>query len=394
MNDRRLRDALARTRPPDEVEARERARAVARAAHEGMPARPRRRRLGVAVPVASAFTLVLVAGAVAATPPGAAVKNWVRDLVGGTQPPTPAPALSRLPSSGRLLVTGPAGAWIVHPDGSRRRLGGYTEATWSPNGLFVGAARERQLAALDPRGRVRWALSRPDLVHDPRWAPSGYRVAYRSGSDLRVVAGDGSGDRRIAARVRPVAPAWRPGRSRNELTYVDGDGRIVRRDTDSRRRLARRRSPVVPKQLQWSPSGGRLLITGERAIVLIGAAGKVQMTTRARAGTSFVDAKLSPDGRRVAVLRRSEASSRHDVLVVAAADGRARRLFTAAGPVRSLTWSPAGRLVLADWSGADQWLFLAIHPDAHTSAVAGIAGQFDPSLTRPGDIDVEGWCCR
>ena len=70
------------------------------------------------------------------------------------------------------------------------RLGDYDEATWSPRGLFVGVSKRHQLAAVTPKGDVRWTLSRP-RVHDASWAPSGFRVAYLSGSNLRVVVGDG-----------------------------------------------------------------------------------------------------------------------------------------------------------------------------------------------------------
>lgn len=396
MNEPWLRDALRRTRPPGEARARERTRSVVMAADDGAAARPRRRRLRAAVPVGSALMLVLVAGAVASTPPGDAVTDWVRDLVGRSDPaPHPSPALSRLPAAGRLLVSGPGGAWIVRDDGGRRRLGPYTEATWSPNGLFVAAVRERQLVALDPRGRVRWALSRSERIHDVRWAPSGYRVAYRAGSSLRVVAGDGSADRRIAARVRDIAPAWRSAKGGNELTYVDTAGRIVVVDVDSGRRISRFRAPIEPRRLAWSPSGRRLLIGGDRAIRLTGVSGSTQTAMTAPLGARYLDARFSPDGRRLAILRRSEATPGHDVLVVASAGGRPRSLFTATGPIRSLTWSPGGRLLLADWVGADQWLFLPIDQQARASAVAGVAGQFDLSRSDPrGAVDIEGWCCR
>jgi len=56
-----------------------------------------------------------------------------------------------------------------------------------------------QLEAVDPRGTPQWTLPRP-RVRDPRWYPStGYRVAYLSRADLRVVAGDGTGDHLLAA---------------------------------------------------------------------------------------------------------------------------------------------------------------------------------------------------
>src|SRR5205814_5470534 len=104
------------------------------------------------------------------------------------------PALVALPSAGRLLVDSTAGPWIVGADGSKRLLGRYTAASWSPHGLFEVAVRGHELAALDPKGTVRWSLERAGLVHDARWSPDGYRIAYLAGSTLRVVAGDGSGD--------------------------------------------------------------------------------------------------------------------------------------------------------------------------------------------------------
>jgi len=401
VNEHRLRAELRRTRPPDAAETQQRARAVVLAAYDGArasagtnPPPPPRRRVGAALPVAVALLLALVGGAVAATPPGEAVTDWVRDLLGRSSPaPEPAPALTRLPGDGRVLVAGASGAWIVHADGSRRRLGAYDEATWSPRGLFVGAVRGRQLVALDSGGDVRWALARPDRVHDPRWAPSGFRVAYRSGSSLRVVAGDGSADRLVADRVAPVAAAWRPAEGRNELAYVDGAGRVVVVDADSGRTLARLRPGVTPRRLQWTPSGERLLASGVRGVRLLSMARSARTLATATTGTEFADTVLSPDGRRIALLRRSTTTARAEVLVTKIA-GRPRSLFGAAGPIRSLTWSPGGRLILADWAGADQWLFLPAHAGARASAVAGIAAQFDLSRAHPRrGINVEGWCC-
>src|SRR6185437_7031143 len=105
------------------------------------------------------------------------------------------PALTRLPGGGDLLVQSPHGPWLVHADGSRRLLGDYDQATWSPRGLFVAAAGGRQLTAVEPHGDPHWSISSPARISSPRWAPSGYRVAYLSGRSLRVVAGDGTGDR-------------------------------------------------------------------------------------------------------------------------------------------------------------------------------------------------------
>src|SRR5437588_548289 len=149
-------------------EAEERAWVVVRAAyaeHEPVRARPPLR-------WAPAFAVLLGAAAVAAaafSPPGRAVVDAVRRTIGIEHA---APALFRLPAPGRLLVSGNGGTWLVAADGSKRRLGDYTQAAWSPHGLFVVAATGNELATLEPRdGSVHWSLARPRIAF-PRWGGS------------------------------------------------------------------------------------------------------------------------------------------------------------------------------------------------------------------------------
>ena len=94
-----------------------------------------------------------------------------------------------------------------------RRLGPWREAGYSPRGINVVVSGGHELAAIGADdGQLRWKLTAPGRVADPAWAPTngGIRIAYRSGEDLRLVEGNGSGDRQLAAGVAPVAPAWRP----------------------------------------------------------------------------------------------------------------------------------------------------------------------------------------
>ena len=159
-------------------------------------------------PVAAvALAVVVVAGLL--SPPGRAVLDEIRQVVGVEGS---APALFSLPAPGRLLVTADSGVWVVDEDGSKRLLGDYREASWSPFGRFVVATRANELVALTPDGTVRWSLARPD-VRLPRWGGSrtDTRIAYFSRGQLRVVGGDGKGDRLLDADAAERAPVWLPG---------------------------------------------------------------------------------------------------------------------------------------------------------------------------------------
>ena len=152
---------------------------------------------------------------------------------------------------------------MVAPDGSKRRLGGYDEAAWSPHGLYVIAATSNELAALEPgNGTVHWSMARPKVAF-PRWGGSrtDTRVAYLSGMELRIVGRRRNGRRRVAAAAH-IAPAWRPG-SRQQLAFVTSSGQV--------RLLGAWRSShryAEPRALVWSPDGKALALVTARQLVL------------------------------------------------------------------------------------------------------------------------------
>src|SRR5689334_23237441 len=129
-----LERELRSLRAPDEGEAALRAWQVTAAEFELVepaPARPRRPRW-VALAVAAAAALA----ALAISPAGATVVRWVGDRFSTPGVKHAKPALVSLPAPGQLIVSSPDGAWIVSSDGSKRLLGPYRDATWSPRGLF------------------------------------------------------------------------------------------------------------------------------------------------------------------------------------------------------------------------------------------------------------------
>jgi dipeptidyl aminopeptidase/acylaminoacyl peptidase len=390
MNEDRLRQALDAELLPDAGGAEERGWRLVQAAYAAEPqvTPPRRHRHRRLAQFAVALGLV----AVFISPAGAAVRHWVRDAVEVGRKPS-LPALTSLPASGRLLVDSPDGPWVVQPDGSKRLLGPYRQSTWSPRGLFVAAAKGRQLLALDPQGDVRWSLARSARIDDPSWAPDGYSVAYLSGGSLRVVAGDGTGDRLLAPDVAPVTPAWRPGADRL-LSFVDAGGRIrtVAADTG---RVASEVSPgPQTTALEWSPDGSRLLVVGRAEVQVRDRDGKPVWHADAPPGMSIRAASFSPSADEVAVLAAAPAAAQSTVLVVGP-EGARRRLFSGLGQFTDIVYSPDGNWLLAAWRSADQWLFLNVDRPRRIVAVSGISEQFDPGTTSPSAFpSLSGWCCQ
>jgi hypothetical protein len=369
---------LERIEIPGEHDARERTWAVAQAAFaERQPVVHRTRRLRPALALAAMLAVV----AAALSPPGRAVLDEIREVVGVERAQ---PALFSLPAPGQLLVASDSGIWVVRQDGSRRLLGDYREASWSPFGRFVVAARENELAALEPDGHVRWTLPRPG-VRDPRWAgtESDTRIAYFDRTGLRVVAGDGTDDR-VLARGATGPLAWRPG-NRFVLAYAGPRSRINALDVDSQDNFWLQR-PIFSfpdaKKLIWSSDGRRLLLLRRSMLVVFGTESAAPLAVRQM--RNLEDAAFEPGSHRVAVSRGNE-------VVLLDADRLAaapRRLFIGAGPFESLAWSGDGRWLIVGWPAADQWVFVR-RDGRRTRAVANVSEQFrSESFPR-----IEGWCC-
>ena len=397
-------------REREDPAARERSLRVVRAAfaaeHAGARSlrsrRPRRWRAFVATALVA---LVGAAGVAAASAPRSDVGRFVRGVLGVGEPHARA-ALVHVPGGGRLLVAAGDSAWVVATDGAKRRLGAYAGASWSPHGLFAVVWRGRELTAVEPSGAVRWSLPAPAAVADARWAPGdGFLVAYRSGAALRLVAGDGTGDRRLAVARGGVAPAWRPD-STHTLAYADARGRVTVVDADTGERRWRGAPLAGVRELVWSASGERLLALTARRLVLYGAGGTLLVSRALPAGTRAEHAVWAPRGTRVALVRSGpRSSSRSEVVVLDSERGLGERpLFSRLGRFGAPAWSPDGRWLLVPWPAADQWLFLpaaenrsasaaAQGPTGRRTAVANIARQFAPGAERGAFPHSVSWCC-
>jgi Tol biopolymer transport system component len=207
------------------------------------------------------------------------------------------------------------------------------------------------------------------VVRDPRWAGEvdDTRIAYRSGDDLRVIAGDGNPatDRLIARDVAPVPPVWRPlayaklAGAAFVLSYIDGAGHVVTVDAETGQRV--RTTRVDDQRLPGPGSAHR----------------------------PSQDRAISPDGSRVAQLEHVGATDR---LLVTRPGADTEQLFFARTRLTGPTWSPDGRWILVGWPAADQWLFINVDHPNRTEPFSHISEQFDPGGDGPAPFpSVSGW---
>jgi dipeptidyl aminopeptidase/acylaminoacyl peptidase len=408
MSSDRLGKALREAPIPLPAEAELRGLAVVEAAYaERSGSRPVDGRLRPSMPrLAIALAIATLLLALLLSPAGAAVRDWVGDVVDNA--PRPERGLAEIPGGGHLLVQSATGPWVVQPDGSRRLLGDYEESDWSPRGLYVAVAAGRTLSAVEPGGTPHWSITAPRRVADPRWSPSGYRIAYRSGRSLRIVAGDGTGDHLVNPATQPVAPAWSPFGT-PELAYVNAEGQL--RIAGSEIRASRRGVPsdmagavTGPdvRQIEWGAAGELILEVSPgglhlQRMRLNKLEGRSEFGPRTAldipSGATVVDAALNPRQATVAaVLTFWRPTGTRSSVVVFGPGGAPRRLLTVPGSLGEVAWSPDGKRLLVAWPGANEWLFLPIGR-GQGRAVAGVSNAFAPGGRKMSFPRVEGWCC-
>jgi hypothetical protein len=364
----RLRDAA----PLDEQAAARGWEAV-RAAHAEREAIGPARRRGARRGVLLAATTLALLGALALSPAGARVSDWIDHAI---HPPPSRPAAA-LPAPGRLLISGLNGSWVVGHDLKPVSLAEFTEADWSAKGNYVVLNNGAELIVRDTSGRTYWMLTRPQISHVAWSGGDGYRIAYRSGRQLRVVAGDGSGDRLLDPVTAAVTPSWRPGRSgAHVLAYVLPSGQVNLRDVDRPRSTQRVLVPPgrTVEGLAWA-TPDRLLVLRGGGLLLIDGAGRVVARVPRPDRGRFTALTGSPASRSVAFVRSGRRDATSVVWSVRFAKrepsrplgdmrllggGHWRIAFAGAGTIRSLAFSPDGRWLAFAWPPSDQWIFQRI----------------------------------
>lgn len=407
MSRRSIRDRLGSRRAPGEHDAGERSWEVVRKAHaELSPARRRHGRRGFAGGLLAGVAAV----ALVLTPAGAQVRQWVGDAVDPPGVDDAEPSLDRLPGGGRLLVDASTGAWLIDPDGTKRRLGDYEQSAWSPRGLYAAMVSGNSLAAVDVHdeiGEVRWSLTADAPIDDPVWAPSGQRIAYltradRIESEIRVVAGDGTDDRQVARRVAPVAPAWRPEREytgapgepypRHELAYVGRDRRTVHIDeADTGLPLYSGTLEHPVGDLAWAGRHELVVAQPHGVRVISASGGKLREFALRGPGTAAVQ-EVAPLRDGVILATTYDPTSDRSRLLRFGERGT-QTLFFGPGRFSGPLVSPDRAWALIEWPDADQWLFVPLQGD-RVRAVSKIASQFSPGNRRQARFPfLAGWCC-
>jgi hypothetical protein len=417
VSDRRaIRERLEREPIPGARETEERTWETVRAAYAERTPAPATARYGRFV---GALAGAGVIAALVLSPAGADVRDWIGDAIDpGVR--NAEPALTSLPTEGRLLVESAQGPWIVNEDGSKRLLGDYEQATWSPQGLFVAATKGHELTALvgdpehagQPIGTPRWSQAQERPVSHPAWAPSGFRVAYLAGAELHVIVGDGTNDRVIDRRVAEVAPVWQPmsatalernpdGVGTHRLAYVDAGGTVRVVDTDSGRTISQG-VPHVPRtvdlaELHWTPDGRWLVALGDHGISAARPPGKSTLSAELSVAPNHTAGTAVPGSDVVAVTNLYERDGRARSKVtlwplrddLRPADG----VFAGPGRITQITSSPDGRWLLLASRDADQWIFIRI-ADGKLEPIDSITTQFDPGGTGNAAFpSIAGWCC-
>lgn len=259
--ERRLRRAL-RDLPDGDPAARERAEARALGALPTGAPRRRPRWLFATAGIAAAVALASVA--LAATD-RLAVRIG-KPATGETPLQAAGPPAGRvvLPSgvSGIGLVSG-GRLWLGTESGLGVQGLAASSAELSPNALYAAVGIGRSLVAMTPSGLRAWSQPTAGPVVAAAWAPNPIVIAYvaRRGdrNELRIIEGDGGGDRLVDPNVAPVRPSWRA--DTLALAYVTraGAARIV-----SYPSLAVARTVSAPGRrigvVSFGPDGDRLAL--------------------------------------------------------------------------------------------------------------------------------------
>jgi hypothetical protein len=237
---------------------------------------------------------------------------------------------------------------------------------------------------------------------------TGYRIAYRTGTSMRVVAGNGVQDHLLDPSVARRAPAWRPvplarakategGAGANVVAIAEPDGSIEMIDADTLNVYWRTGPGPVPTDLAWSADASRLVALSGSELRVFAGGGKLLRTVSLPSGMRATDAVFAPTGKSLALtataVRGNARRSELFLVGLGANHPKARPLLADPGTFDALSWSPDGRWLLVAWRDADAWLFLRPQHPGDVETAGEISRQFSPGSTGAATPRPVGWCC-
>ena len=251
-------------KPTREVSARARSAALA-----ALGPSNRRSRRGLLL-VAFVVAFVLGAGAAAL----AATGNLHVGIGARTKPARPIPTrLSVPPGSHGVAVVAGGKLWLATRRGLRIEGMPVSTAELSPRALYAVVGIGSSLVTLAPGNRRPWVQKTNGRVVTASWSPDGLKIAYvvaRPGADeLHVIEGDGSPDRLLVRRVRPVRPSWRT--DSLAVAYVDASGRAAIFDlrTESRRTFDTRRCGGAAREVTYDRRAPALAVVAAHGVAVV-----------------------------------------------------------------------------------------------------------------------------
>jgi len=233
----------------------------------------------------------------------------------------------------------------------------------------------------------------------PRFSPDGARIAYTSRTlsrfrELRVMAADGAGDRKVTDRNGGASQAWTPdGRTivydeveRHRLFFERSDLRAVEVATGKVRKLTRglrAREPDVSRE-------GAIVFVMQKAdrseLALAEADGsRPRELTRSEAGTQWSGPRWSPRGDAIAASRWAPGGWL-DVVRVDPGTGVVAELTHDRAKDVEPAWAPDGRHVVfrSDRDGVSNLYALRMEDGALLRVTNVLGGAFTPDVAPDG----------
>ena len=219
-----------------------------------------------------AFAVAFLVGAGAAAL--AATGNLHVRIGAREQTVRPVPTRLSVPSGSHgLAVVSGGKLWLATRGGLRIEGMPVSAAELSPRALYAAVGIGSSLVALGPGNRRAWVHQTSGRVIALAWSPDGLKIAYivarPRGDELRLIEGDGSPDRLLVPRVRPVRPSWRA--DSLAVAYVDARGRgaVFDLSTSRGRTFDTRRCGGAARGVAYDPRAPALAVVSEHGVAVV-----------------------------------------------------------------------------------------------------------------------------